>query len=791
MNIVKYISLLFLLTINFSFTAYSQNPGTQTASIKGFIKEEESSEAVIFTSVYLKGTQYGAVSDVNGYYVISKIPPGSYVLMVTSIGYDSIKNPITLKGGDVILQNLKLKKSNISLKEIDISAENEKEEMRTQTNVAVAKITSKQISQIPAIGGQADLAQYLQVLPGVISTGDQGGQLYIQGGSPIQNETLLDGMVIYNPFHSIGLFSIFDTDVLRSADIYTGGFGAEYGDRISSVMDITTRDGNKKRIAGKASVSPFGAKMLVEGPLKSEKQSGGGSSSFIFSAKNSYLEQSSKVFYKYIDAPSGLTSKEYLHYKDTIGLPFNYTDLYGKISFNGANGNKINFFAIHSNDIVDYEGISNFNWKSWGGGTNFVIVPSGSSVLIQGNFAYSDYKIALNQANLNSSASEIGGFNAGLNWTYFIGKNEARWGIELTGIKTSLSYFNSLDMNITDTVNSTEIACFIKYKWVVGKFLIEPSFRLQEYATLENLSPEPRISVKYNLSKNVRLKLAGGMYSQNMIAANSSQDVVNLFYGFISSPSNVQDTLNGKVVKNKLQLSDHAIIGVEFDPAKHLTVNVEGYIKYFPQLTDLNENKLYDDDPQNASIPDYLKKDFIMETGDAEGVDVSFKYEFKQFYFWAVYSLGYIHMNDGQESYVPFYDRRHNINLVGTYTFGKNLEWETDVRWNFGSGFPYTPTQGNYENIIFQNGINTNYITSNGVLGTIYGNVNSQRLPTYHRLDISIKRQFLLGKNTSVDAVFSVTNVYDRKNIFYYDRITNQRVNQMPIMPSIGINFTF
>ena len=99
---------------------------------------------------------------------------------------------------------------------------------------------------------------------------------------------------------------------------------------------------------------------------------------------------------------------------------------------------------------------------------------------------------------------------------------------------------------------------------------------------------------------------------------------------------------------------------------------------------------------------------------------------------------------------------------------------ETDVRWNFGSGFPYTPTQGNYENIIFQNGINTNYITSNGVLGTIYGNVNSQRLPTYHRLDISIKRQFLLGKNTSVDAVFSVTNVYDRKNIFYYDRITNQ-----------------
>ena len=103
--------------------------------------------------------------------------------------------------------------------------------------------------QIPTVGGQADLAQYLQVLPGVIFTGDQGGQLYIRGGSPIQNKVLLDGMIVYNPFHSIGLFSVFDTDLMRNADVYTGGFNADFGGRISSVMDITTRDGNKKRLA--------------------------------------------------------------------------------------------------------------------------------------------------------------------------------------------------------------------------------------------------------------------------------------------------------------------------------------------------------------------------------------------------------------------------------------------------------------------------------------------------------------------------------------------------------------
>ena len=136
-------------------------------------------------------------------------------------------------------------------------------------------------------------------------------------------------MVIYNPFHSIGLFSVFDTDIIRNADVYTGGFGAEYGGRISSIMDVTTRDGNKKRYAGKVGASTFGAKILVEGPLARQKEEGGSSSSFILSAKNSYLEQSSQIFYNYVDS---------------AGLPFNYLDLYGKLSFHFGNGSKINLF---------------------------------------------------------------------------------------------------------------------------------------------------------------------------------------------------------------------------------------------------------------------------------------------------------------------------------------------------------------------------------------------------------------------------------------------------------------
>ena len=126
------------------------------------------------------------------------------------------------------------------------------------------KITPKDLEMIPTIGGEADLAQYLQIVPGVVFTGDQGGQLYIRGGSPVQNKVLLDGMIVYSPFHSIGLFSVFDTDIIRNTDVYTGGFNAEYGGRISSIMDIKTRDGNKKTFEGKLSANTFGSKLLME-----------------------------------------------------------------------------------------------------------------------------------------------------------------------------------------------------------------------------------------------------------------------------------------------------------------------------------------------------------------------------------------------------------------------------------------------------------------------------------------------------------------------------------------------
>lgn len=756
----------------------------QTGTVKGFVYNEETGEPMIFTNVYLMGTTHGTSTDDNGYYTISKIPYGNYKLLATSIGYDSAIVEIELSANrSIISKQLYIKESAIQLEGVEISAESQ--ENKTQVKMSVVKLTPKQIQKMPSIGGEPDLAQYLQVLPGVVFTGDQGGQLYIRGGSPIQNLVLLDGMTVYNPFHSIGLFSVFDTDILKTADVYTGGFGAEYGGRISSVMDIKTRDGNRQRATGNISATTFGAGALIEGPLGNSDRLGGSQTSFILSAKHSYLKNSSELFYPNVGEE---------------GLPYSFIDIFGKFSINGSNGNKVSFFGFNNRDKVDYQKIAGFEWVANGFGTNFVLVPGQTSTLIEGNIAYSDYDIAVNEPEGSTAVSErnssINGFNFDLGFTKFNGDNEMKYGFAISGYKTDFSYFNAFRVKVEQVENTTEIAAYVAYTWNVGKFVLEPGFRLQYYASLSEASPEPRLAMKYNVSDRFRLKAAAGLYSQNLVSATSDRDVVNLFYGFLSSPTSVPDQFteqDGDVrdIGMALQKAEHAIFGFEYDLGNTININVEAYYKKFSQLTNINRNKKFDDTPEYANEPGRLKKSFIIETGDAYGIDFVLKYDNNDWSIWGVYSLGKVDRWNGDFAYSPIFDRRHNVNIVASYMFGKNDSWAVDARWNYGSGFPFTQPTGFFENITFQDGITTDYVSMNGELSLRYGALNGGRLPDYHRMDLSIKKNFIISEHSNLQATFSVTNVYDRDNIFYVNRITNERINQLPVLPSFGLKYTF
>ena len=196
------LSLLFVSVI--SIVSIAQSTGV----IRGFVYLKDSGEPVLFTNVVLQGTTMGIATDVNGYFSITKVPAGDYTLMIAStLGYDTLLQAVSVKAGEIVSTKLYLTKSAVKLQGVEVTAEQEAKQ--TETSVSVNKIDPIVIKKLPTVGGEPDLAQYLQVLPGVVFTGDQGGQLYIRGGSPVQNKVLLDGMIVYNPFHSIGLFSVF------------------------------------------------------------------------------------------------------------------------------------------------------------------------------------------------------------------------------------------------------------------------------------------------------------------------------------------------------------------------------------------------------------------------------------------------------------------------------------------------------------------------------------------------------------------------------------------------------
>ena len=763
----KVVFLIFSLVSTFQIFA-------QVGSIRGFVYEESSGEPAMFSNVVLDGTKIGTVTDANGFFNLSQVPVGTYTINVSYIGFDAISSSVEVVPNKINNEKFYLKESSIQLNTIQLSAE--RQESKTSVNTSVVKLTSKSLKKLPSIGGEPDIAQFLQVIPGVVFTGDQGGQLYIRGGAPIHNAVLLDGMILYNAFHSIGLFSVFDTDVIKTADVYTGGFSAEYGGRISSVVDIKTRDGNKKRLTGKVAASTFGAKLLLEGPLFKQKENGAGSS-FILSAKTSYIDQTSQSIYSYIGDE---------------GLPYSFLDIYGKVSFSGSNGSKINLFGFNYGDDVAYSSLTNFNWKSTGFGSNFVLIPSGSTMLVEGNFAYSNYNTEQSNPSTRPKKSSIGGFNMGLDFTSFLsGDNQMKYGLELLGFSNSLSFYNPSNIELAHNDNTTEFAVFAKYKHVGTRLLFEPSFRYHSYTSLGESSLEPRFGLKYNITERLRLKSSAGLFSQNLVAVTTGREVVNLFQGFISSTTNLPANLNGEERTSYLQKAKHLIVGLELDLNEKWTVNIEGYVKDFGQLINLNRNKIYEDDTQNDEIADELKKDFVVESGLARGIDFLIKYNNQTTSLWMVYSLGKVTKTDAFETYAPHFDRRHNLNIVASRIFGKDKSWTFDMRWNYGSGFPFTETQGYYENINFEDGINTDITQSNGDLGIYYADYNRGQMPDYHRLDVSIKKKITFSKNSIMETTLGISNLYDRANIFYYDQLTDSRINQLPFMPSIGANWQF
>ncbi|MDR1758720.1 MAG: TonB-dependent receptor [Bacteroidales bacterium] len=747
----------------------------QEGILKGLVYDQSTGEPVPYASLVLNGDKYtsSTLSTSHGDFIFSKIPKGTFVLQISIIGYEHLLDTIQIDlPTSHLSRKFALKRTAQFLEVVQVRGEVLRDLQETRT--AVVSVSPKELSRMPSIGGQPDFAQYLQVLPGIVSTGDQGGQLYVRGGTPIQNMLLLDGMLVVNPFHSIGLFAVFDADILNTADVYTGGFGAEFGGRISSVMNVQTRDGNKKNIAGKIDINTFGAKILLEGPIYKLKDNRKSALTYILSAKGSFLEKSAPIFYPYANS-----------------LPYQYLDLYGKIAFSNLNGSKLQIFGFKFDDKVNYSDIAVYQWQNWGAGTKFVIVPGSVATTIEGSVSYSRYNTALqeNVENYLPRSNSMDVYSAGMTFNYFAGKSTFNAGFDLLGYTTKYA------LGSTETIDyAFDPAVFAKYKYNLhNKLLIEPSFRLQMYLSQRVASPEPRLAVKYNITPKIRLKAAGGLYSQNYVSIESDRDVVNLFSGFLSSVegSQLPGKFDGKELNSTIQKAQHAILGLELDLIKYTTINIEGFFKNFSVLTSANRYKMFNDDSEHASTPEILKKEYIWEKGYAYGGDLSAKFEYKNLYVWLSYSLGWVKRVDPMVTYSPHFDRRHNINLLCSYAFGKRASWQVDLRWNFGSGFPFTRTTAYFPYMSFSQNINYDYVHANEDVDFILDDLNTGRLPNYHRLDISIKKKFYFAKRQTIEVSLSATNVYNRQNLFYVNRVSNEIIYQLPILYNVGLSWRF
>jgi len=747
----------------------------QTGTIKGFVYDSSTGQPLPIASVTITDTKSGAATDSDGFFLLLRVPLGSQTIKVSYLGYEDYFKTLTIQADDMEQMVVHLKPSVYELEAATISAER----LRTEhlNPVSSHHLTQVTLNKIPGLTGQSDLAEYLQVIPGIIFTGDRGGQFYVRGGAPVQNLVKIDGMTLISPFHSVGFASVFDTETIGSVDVFTAGFGSRYGGRISSVIDVKSRMGNRREFKAKASASTFGYGLLVEGPLKKMTEEDPSSVSIMLSNKGSYISHSAGLLYPYLDS---------------TGLPFKYNDFFGKVSLVGRRGDQLDLMGIHFTDAADYSGLLRTTWQTNGGGIRFLATPSGSRLLFEPTLNFSDYRGQFLESGRRPRKTRYNSLEALMKIYYNGPFLKLEWGTEMNVIHTLHTFAGPGNLLQENEYFTTEILTYVESRFETDRFLIEPGLRLHYYADQSFFSPEPRLKMRYRINDLLNLNIATGLYSQNLVSTTSSEDVMNLFQGYYIGPAFVQDTYRGKYIDDKIQLAWHAVCGLSYFGPKNLKLSVEGYVKDYYRMINYNRNKMFDLllNADNEH-PEYLIKYFIIEKGWAYGVDFLADWNTASWNLYLAYSLGYVNREDEFMHYVPHYDRRHNLNLVGGYKLGSRKDWQVKARWNLGSGFPFTQSYGIYENLVTGYGRFSLDPATSGELSIWYAPINGGRLPWYHRLDISLQKTWQFRNDQNLEVTFSIMNVYNRQNVFYVDRITMKRVNQLPILPTLGVNWRF
>ncbi len=776
----SYLAALILLLINFPVFAQNNMSGT----VNGFVYDESNGEALIGANVYLKGTNLGAGTNLSGYFAIPNVTDGNYTITASYIGYRSQEKQITVGKGKNSILKFYLKEDLIEGKEVVVTGDSARTVDKLFSKpISKVELSAQQINNVPRVI-EADLLRSLQTLPGVQPLSDFSSALYVRGGTPDQNLYMIDGTDVYNPEHAFGLFSTFNTNAIKKVELSKGGFSAQYGGRLSSVLDITNLDGNRNRIQGDVSISLISGATTLQAPL-------GNFGSISGSFRRTYIDQ---TYAKVIDE-----IPDYYFYDGNLKA---FLDLNEKnklvISFYGGQ-DRLDY--IFNKDDANSLGFK-YDWGNMTGSVNWKRIFSPNlfaSFWITGSRFSSvfDFESAFYEKNIIEDVTLKG------NLEYYISKNfNLKFGFEekflhgllreefTGGLVDANKYRNHYTGYITSNWKPTE------------RFDIETGLRYDYFNSekdYQNL--DPRFSIKYRLTETSILKASTGIFHQYL------NRIPRLFFASIWTTADEF---------TKGSSAQHFILGFQKELWQIYEFEIEGYYKKYKDVYSFNQNMLTEIqankyNENNDPVFTDTRGLFNRGDGNSYGIEVLLRKDYGAINGWIGYSYARTEntidgLNQGK-SFIPRHDRTSTINTVTNIDITqlwkdlKNRNDQSNSKWLFTMNFLYSTGQPiTLPGSIYVINSMPDWSANEFGVALYPAELNSLRLPAYVRMDVSLTYEMKWGK-TTIAPYLQVFNVGDRKNVWfinYENQIKNgevvqelETVNMLPVLPSLGINIKF
>lgn len=782
---LKFIYLLLFLFI-FNVDLIAQKKYT----ISGYIREKGSRELLIGVNIYIPGTQTGTTTNNYGFYSLT-LPEGQYKLMYSYVGYVPYDLDINL---DKNIDFSALLESQLELKGVEIKAQRQ-EKISETSRMSTIDLPVAQLRDMPAFLGERDVFKALMLMPGVQSGSEGSTGLYVRGGGPDQNLIILDDAVVYNANHLFGFFSVFNGDALKSIELTKGGFPARYGGRLSSVIDMNMKDGNKEKIAGEVGIGVISSRMTLEGPLKKEK------ASFLISARRTYIDLLIRPFMK---ADEGIAGYYFYDLNAKVNYDFGNKD---KLYISGYFGRDKFFFRqkdTYSGSTSESSG--GLFWQNSTGTIRWNHLFN-NKLFANTSFIYSNYllKLYANEIDGNdyfklSYSSGIEDFSLKYDLTYIPNPNHhIKFGIISTQHRFTPSAIVIKESDFDDfkfgvkPIEATESGIYIEDDWKLNpKTKMNAGIRLSHFIHKEKnyFNLEPRIAASYMINEELSVKASYATMNQYIHLLSNTG---------IGLPTDLWVPATNRTTP---QQSHQIASGFAKDFTKqNFAISIEGYYKKMNNIVGYKEGAtfLLIDDPTGAE--EFTWEDNITKgKGWSYGTEFLLQRKYGMLSGWIGYTLSWTQhqfedVNFG-EKYYTRYDRRHDFSVVAIYKAHDYISFS--ATWVYGTGNAITLATGEYYAFPHEYGTDQGSGSSFIQYVNDYGEKNSFRMAPYHRLDIGMQITHKLKGKATGTIDFSIYNAYNRKNPFFYyvgsDSKGNSELRQVsifPILPSLSYSIKF